>query len=250
MEPASNQNQTRQLDTINQDFEQATPQEIIKWAANQFGTGLAMTSSFGAQSAVLLHLATSILPDIPIIVLDTGYFFPETYRFIQQLQKQLKLNLKIFNPQITAARQEALYGQLWNQGVQGMTQYHQLNKIEPMQRALKTLNITAWMAGLRRQQTQHRAQLPHIINQNKICKIHPILKWNTKQINQYLSKHNLPYHPLVEQGYLSIGDTHSTSPITPGMDERDGRFKGLKQECGLHIPHSHAEKESRDSSAL
>ncbi len=248
----ASEKQTKQLDLakLNQDFEGADAQEVIRWSYQEFGQGLVMTSSFGAQSALLLHLAVSVVPEIPVLVFDTGYFFPETYQFIDQLQQRMKLNLKVYNPLLTAARQEALYGKLWNQDVEGMHKYHELNKIEPMNRAMKELNVTSWMAGLRRQQTDHRASLQHIAMQGDICKIHPILQWTSKDVGQYLSKHDLPYHPLVAKGYMSIGDTHSTVPITEGMSERDGRFKGLKQECGLHVPVSKEEKASRDSSGL
>ncbi len=238
------------LAKVNADLAHAQAADIVRWAAEQFGDGLIMTSSFGAQSAVMLHLVTQVVPDIPIVLIDTGYLFPETYQFIEQLTRRLRLNLKVYNPAITANRQEALFGRLWEDGVEGLTRYHQINKIEPMQRALRELNVTAWLAGLRGGQTDHRAKLRPVEIQDGRYKVHPILRWTTKDVHEYLKTHDLPYHPLYEKGYGSIGDTHSTRPITAGEDERAGRFSGLKQECGLHLPTSAEEAASRDASGL
>jgi phosphoadenosine phosphosulfate reductase len=108
-----------------------------------------------------------------------------------------------------------------------------------MQRALKELNATAWLAGLRRRQTDYRMNLDHINLQENRYKILPILTWSDRDIYQYLKTYNLPYHPLFEQGYLTVGDWHSSRPVTPeDLHERETRFQGLKQECGLHLPRS------------
>lgn len=238
------------LNAVNAQLESASAQQIVRWAGETFGDGLVMTSSFGAQSAVMLHLVTSVLPDVPIIFIDTGYLFPETYRFAQQLTQRLNLNLRIYTPRLTTSHLEAIHGKLWEQGEEGLTRYHQIAKIEPMQRALKELNVTAWIAGLRRGQTDHRATLRHVETQNGQYKVHPILTWTGKEVHEYLKKHDLPYHPLVEQGYVSIGDTHSTRPVTDGEHERQGRFGGLRQECGLHLPTTAEENQSRESSGL
>ena len=119
-----------------------------------------------------------------------------------------------------------------------------------MARALNDLGATATLAGLRRQQTAHRANMPVVGKQGDRFKVAPILSWTTKDVFDYLKKHDLPFHPLHEKGYASIGDWHSTRPITAGDDERAGRFNGIKEECGLHMPESPAENESRSSSEL
>ncbi len=210
-----------------------------------------MTSSFGAQSALMLHMVTRILPDIPVILIDTGYLFPETYRFAMEMTERLNLNLKVYRPQMTNGWLEAIHGELWNQGPEGLKKYHQLVKIEPMQRALRELNAAAWIAGLRAEQTDHRLSLRSITRQNGQFKIHPILNWTTRQVHAYLKQHDLPYHPLYEKGYKSIGDIHSTVPITEdGSHERTGRFGGLQQECGIHLPQNEQENVSLGSSAL
>jgi phosphoadenosine phosphosulfate reductase len=193
-----------------------------------------MTTSFGVQAAVMLHLVTRIAPAIPVIFIDTGYLFPETYRFARDLAGKLGLNLKKYTPRITAAEQEALYGKQWEQGLDGLKRYNVINKIEPMDRAVRELGATAWLAGLRRSQAGTRGALKVVQTQNKITKIHPIIDWDNRRVHQYLTRHGLPYHPLWEQGYVSIGDWHSTSKLLDGMREEDTRFGGLKRECGLH----------------
>lgn len=238
------------LDEVNRQLESAGADDIVRWAAGQFGGGLIMTSSFGAQSAVMLHLVTQILPDIPVTVVDTGYFFPETYQFIDELTRKLRLNLKVYQATLSPAWMEAVHGKLWEKGEEGIVQYNDLRKVEPMARALQDLKATAWLAGLRRGQTDHRNTLRLVELQDGIYKVHPILKWSGKEVHEYIKKHGLSYHPLYDKGYPSIGDWHSTLPVTAGQHERSGRFMGLKQECGLHVPKSREENQSRESSAL
>ncbi|WP_221030059.1 phosphoadenylyl-sulfate reductase [Actomonas aquatica] len=206
----------------------------VRWAADAFGDGLILTTSFGVQSAVMLHLVTQVVPDIPVVFIDTGYLFPETYRFADELEKKLKLNLQVYTPRLTAARQEALYGKRWEQGVEGLKTYNLINKVEPMDRAVRDLGAVAWLAGLRRSQASTREQLPVAQQQNKVTKVHPIIDWDNRTVHRYLTEHGLPYHPLWEQGYVSLGDWHSSAPLTAGMNEEDTRFGGLKRECGLH----------------
>ena len=225
------------LKTINRLIDNADPTWSITWAIETFGDGLVMSTSFGIHSAVMLHLATQVNPHIPVIWIDTGYLHQETYQFAEHLTKRLRLNLKTYRSAISPARMEAKYGKLWEQDdVEALNLYARLRKVEPMQRALKELNATAWIAGLRRQQTEHRRTLSKISRQGEYYKILPILHWTTEDVYYYLQAHNLPDHPLFERGYLSVGDWHSSRPLFAGdVNERDTRFKGLKQECGLHL---------------
>lgn len=223
------------LEAANQKLEGADAETTIAWAAETFGRGLVMSSSFGAHSAVMLHLVHRVVPELPIIFLDTGYLFPETYRFADELQRRFRLNLKVYAPTMTAARQEALYGRSWEQGDEGVQEYLQRNKVEPLQRALRELGATAWLAGLRADQTEHRASLRRVTLQGTRVKVHPILDWSHEDVEAYLDQWDLPYHPLYEEGYRSIGDVHSTLPTTPDMDPRDGRILGKKRECGIHL---------------
>ena len=216
------------------DLEKASTEDRIRWAVDKFGDGLVMTTSFGVQAAVMLHLVTRIVPKIPVIFIDTGYLFPETYRFAKELTEKLELNIKKYVPAMTAAEQEALHGKQWEQGVDGLKRYNLINKVEPMDRAVRELGATAWLAGLRRSQGSTRETLKVVQQQNKITKVHPILDWDNRKIYRYLTEHGLSYHPLWDQGYVSVGDWHSTTKLLDGMKEEDTRFGGLKRECGLH----------------
>jgi phosphoadenosine phosphosulfate reductase len=218
----------------NRELEQLNASGRIRWALEEFRGHAVLSTSFGAQAAVMLHLATQLDPQIPVVFIDTGYLFPETYRFAEELTGRLGLNLKISTPRMTAARQEALYGKLWEQGVEGLEKYGRLNKVEPMNRAMQELGARVWLAGLRREHASTREELPVVKRQNRVIKVHPIIDWTDRQIGEYLAEHGLPYHPLWEQGYVSIGDTHSTTRFADGMKAEDTRFSGLKRECGLH----------------
>ena len=207
----------------------------IEWALQSLSGEHALSSSFGAQSAVALHLATRVRPDLPVILVDTGYLFPETYRFIDELTDRLQLNLKTYRPQIGIGWMEARHGKLWEQGLEGLDRYNRLRKVEPMQRALAELGVRTWIAGLRRSQASTRANIDFLEIKDGRWKLHPLADWSDRDLGQYLARHGLPYHPLWEQGYVSIGDVHTTRPLAPGMREEDTRFFGLKRECGLHF---------------
>ncbi len=240
------------LSQVNQKLENAEASYLVEWSAETFGDGLVMSTSFGIQSAVMLHLVTRIIPKVPVIWVDTGYLPAETYRFARTLTKRLKLNLKIYQSQISPARMEALHGKLWEKkDLDSLNRYDKIRKVEPMQRALKELQATAWLAGLRRNQTDHRQSLTRIELQENLYKIYPILDWNARDIYQYLTAYDLPYHPFFDLGYVSVGDWHSSRPQTAeDNNARDTRFHGLKQECGLHLPQTPGEVESLDSSFL
>jgi phosphoadenosine phosphosulfate reductase len=225
-------------------------EEIVRWAADTFGPGLLLTTSFGVQAAVMLHLVTRVVPRIPVIFIDTGFHFLDTYKFADELTQRLALNLKVYQAPHSPAWTLARHGKLWEQGVEGMNTLDRIHKVEPMERGLDELGATATLAGLRRQQTDSRRDLPVVIKSRGRYKVHPILDWSSKDIHDYLKQHDLPYHPLHDKGYASVGDWYNTLPITAGMSERDGRFGGLKQECGLHLPATAEENESRESSGL
>jgi phosphoadenosine phosphosulfate reductase len=216
------------------DLSKFSAEDRVRWAVKEFGDKLILTTSFGIQSAVMLHLASRVSPGIPVVFIDTGYLFPETYRFADELTQKLKLNLKTYTPRRSAAQQEALEGKRWEQGLDGLKAYNFENKVEPMDRAVRELGATAWLAGLRRSQASTRESLGFVQTQNKITKVHPILDWDNRTVHRYLTEHGLPYHPLWESNYVSVGDWHSSAPLQPGMTEEQTRFGGLKRECGLH----------------
>lgn len=222
------------LAAVNASLASASAEDRIAWAAARFGGTLVLSSSFGAQAAVMLSLAKRIVPDIPVVLIDTGYLFPETYRFADELTAKLALNLHVYRPALTAAWLEARHGKLWEQGPEALVRYSRLMKVEPMQRALRELGAHAWLAGLRRTQSSTREQLEVVSKQDGRTKIHPIIDWTDRDVHRYLEAHGLPYHPLWEKGYVSIGDTHTSRPLTADLTPEQTRFFGLKRECGLH----------------
>ncbi|QIE02117.1 phosphoadenylyl-sulfate reductase [Buchnera aphidicola] len=209
-------------------------EERINWALKNLPNTHIMSSSFGIQSIVLIHLMTQKKPDIPIILIDTGYLFPQTYNFIDMLTDKFQLNLKVFRSKISPAWQESRYGKLWEKGITGINFYNKINKVEPMNIAFRQLSVQTWFSGLRREQSKSRSALNYLSIQNGIFKILPILDWSNTVVNQYLKLHNLDIHPLYSQGYVSVGDVHTTKKYTLGMSEEETRFFGLKRECGLH----------------
>ncbi len=228
----------------------ASAEEIVRWAVDTFGEHLIVSTSFGIQAAATLHLVTRVKPDVPVVWVDTGYLPPETYVFAKELTERLGLNLHVYQSPISPARMEALYGRLWeSDNVEDLNRYDRIRKVEPMQRALAELGARAWISGIRADQTEHRSRLPRIGMQGKVYKISPILRWTSKDVHEYLTRHDLPYHPLFEKGYVTVGDSHSSRPLTAeDAHERDTRFGGKKQECGLHLTPDEAK--SLDSSGL
>lgn len=222
------------LDQVNQLLAPLTAQQRVSWALEHLPQQPMLSSSFGIQAAVMLHLVAQQQPDIPVVLVDTGYLFAETYQFIEQLTQQLKLNLQVYRANLTPAWQEARYGRLW-QSAEGIKQYNQINKVEPMQRALKELQVGCWFTGLRRSQSSTRADIAVVEISRGAVKVQPIIDWSNKDIFYYLKQHGLSYHPLWEQGYVSVGDTHSTRKLELGMSEEDTRFNGFGRECGLHV---------------
>lgn len=227
--------QADDLQQWNQLFGHLSAQARVELALRHFPGAHVLSSSFGAQAAVGLHMLTQAAPDIPVILLDTGYLFAETYQFVEELTDRLQLNLHIYRGLKTPAEQETQYGQRWLQGEAGLDAYNYDNKVEPMQRALSELSVGTWFTGLRRSQSNSRAATPFVQRKGEQIKVAPIADWSDKDVHTYLKKHNLPYHPLWHQGYISIGDTHTTRSIHEVDDAEQVRFFGIKRECGLHV---------------
>lgn len=230
----SREDQAAALAGANRQLDALTAEARVRWAYDHLEPDLVLSSSFGIQAAVMLHLLTRVCPDVPVVLTDTGYLFPETYRFIDTLTERLGLNLKVYRAPLSPAWQEARYGALWEQGADGIERYNQMNKVEPMARALRELRARTWFSGLRREQAGSRADLPVLAVQRGCFKFLPVVEWTNRDVHRYLERFDLPYHPLWEQGYVSVGDVHTTAKWEPGMSEEETRFFGLKRECGLH----------------
>jgi len=201
------------------------------------GPRLVATTSFGIQAAAMLHLIAEHAPKVPVVFIDTGFLFPETYRYAEELTSRLALDLRIYQPNITSARIEALWGELWHDGKAGADKYALLTKIEPLNRALREIGADVWLSGLRRSQSHTRAERPFAEQQKKTLKVYPILDWADAQMAHYFHEHELPAHPLAAEGYVTMGDWHSTRPVVSGADggAEATRFGGNKYECGLHL---------------
>jgi phosphoadenosine phosphosulfate reductase len=207
-------------------------EDCIEWAKKTYGDGLVMTSSFGADSALMLHMVTQIFPKIPVILIDTGYLFPETYQFSIKLVRYFKLNLKVYGSSYKPEQFEKYFGRCWEDGEEGVKKYNSIIKTQPMDVALRDLGATAVISGVRAEQTENRSKMESVqLGDDGIFRIHPILSWTDEMVENYFIKVGLPRHPLVARGYGSIGDTHST---IPGKG-REGRLLRVKNECGLHL---------------
>ena len=208
--------------------------ERLRLLYDQLGDRLVATTSFGIQAAVMLHLIHEHAPKVPVVFIDTGFLFPETYRYAEELTSKFDLDLRIYQPTVSAARLQSIYGNLWEQGKEGAERYGLITKVEPMNRALRETGADVWLSGLRRSQSKTREDRPFVEQQKKTVKAYPILDWADAQVDLYFHQNGLPRHPLAEQGYVTMGDWHSTRPSEDGSAEST-RFNGEKFECGLHL---------------
>jgi phosphoadenosine phosphosulfate reductase len=238
------------LQALNPMFESTDPAKIVDWAVANFGDELLMSSSFGAESAALIHLAGSAKPGIRIVFVDTGYLFPETHQFMEELRRRFNLNVWTYrtrNDPIAYLHKAGEENPAWRKDVDSCCA---ANKIEPFQRAMAELAPKAWLRGIRRNQNANRRQREFVewSARYNCYAISPLLNWGAREIHAYLKKHDLPYHPLWEKGYASIGcnPLSCTRPIGDGEDPRSGRWTGQdKIECGINVT-----KNSLDSANL
>jgi phosphoadenosine phosphosulfate reductase len=224
-----------EADRLSADLARLKAGERLELLHERYGSRLVASTSFGLQAAVMLKLIADHAPGIPVVFIDTGYHFPETYRYADELAKRFGTDLRVYQPTHSAARMEALWGPLWDQGKEGMDRYAMLTKIEPMDRALRELGADVWISGVRRSHSSTRIERPFAEQQKRTLKVYPILDWPDAQISAYMHDHGLPPHPLAEQGYVTMGDWHSTRPAVDGLDAEATRFNGEKYECGLHL---------------
>ena len=218
-----------------------TAQERLRWAQDTFGAGFALTTSFGIQSAVLLHMVSELTAksgrQVAVLWVDTGYLPQETYQYAEQLVEQLQLQLVVAQSAMSPARMEALHGLLWEtEQVGDLELYHRIRKVEPLDRALTDLEVTCWASGVRGSQTDHRKAMEPLDAVRQRWSLRPLLSWSKRDVYYYMETHKLPQHPLFEQGYSTVGDWHSSAPDLGDVSGRATRFGGLQQECGIHLP--------------
>ena len=214
------------LDALNAQFEQATPQEILAWCVCNIPDGLVQTTSFSLL-AVTHMLYKELAHPVPVIFLDTLHLFQETLDTVAKANFIYDLDLHTYRA-VGADSREAFaqrYGdRLWDRDVE---QFYAITKVEPLQRALNDLDVKAWITGRRRDQSKTRELLPIFErSEGGRVKINPLANWTTKELWAYIDQHNVMYNPLHDQGYTSIGDEPLTTPTAHGEDERAGRWRG------------------------
>ncbi len=217
---------------LNERFESAAPEEVVRWAVETFGDGLSVGASFGGPTGMaILHMTAQLKPNVHVFVLDTDYLFEETHQTRERATSALNLsNVQVYKSKLTHEQQAAEHGAaLW---MRDPDLCCDLRKVEPNRRALD--GKSAWISGLRRDQSEGRSDVPIVAWNARfgLVKINPLARWTEKETWDYLVKHEVPYNPLLDQGFVSIGCYNCT---VPGKQGRQGRWEGFeKDECGLH----------------
>jgi phosphoadenosine phosphosulfate reductase len=207
-------------------FEAMSAEDLLRWAHEEFGERLCLTCSWQRQSSTLVHMVSELGLDIDVIELDTLVLFPETYETRDRLVERYGLTLKTFRPIDPPDR-------LWESDVDRCCG---IRKVEPLERALA--GYDAWITGIRREQSPSRADAQKVEWSERygVWKIQPLVDWSSKRVDAYLTVNEIPYNPLHDRGYPSIGCIHCTRPVAVGEDERAGRWAGsTKLECGIHV---------------
>ena len=194
------------------------------------GRKIFLTSSFQTQSVPLLHIISKNCPEIEVVFIDTGFLFPETYSFKELLKKEFDLNIVEVKSSTSPHLQVDKFGMF--QYCSNTDYCCHINKVQPLEDWMQSGDV--WISGVRRDQSSVRKLMLEIENNGKVIRYHPMLDWTNKDIYAYLNQHNLPRHPLENEGYISIGCVPCTYKWS-GDDRRGGRWKGqAKTECGLH----------------
>jgi phosphoadenosine phosphosulfate reductase len=206
--------------------------EVLEWAFSQFGQAMYIACSFQKTSSVVIQLATTINPDARFFYLDTDLLFPETYETRDRLAEHFGVEFDRWHG-ISLEEQAKRYGdRLWERDVDACCD---IRKVQPMREALST--VDCWVSGIRREDSATRANAPKFAWDKRfnLWKINPLADWSERDVWNHLNEHNVPYNPLHDQGYPSIGCTHCTRPVVPGQSARDGRWSGSgKTECGIN----------------
>jgi phosphoadenosine phosphosulfate reductase len=223
-----------ELNVANQELEGKSPQEILRWAVQRYFPRLTMATAFGAEGCCIIHMLAEIEPAVRIFNLETGYQFPETLELREQIKERYRIEVEYVRPELPVAEYEAEHG--------GPMYRHRPDqcchdrKILPLRRAVE--GYDAWISSIRRDQTIHRTRAGAVQWDSKfgLVKVNPILSWTKKDVWNFITDHEIPYNPLHDRGYPSIGCWPCTAPVQEGDDERAGRWAGsTKKECGLHV---------------
>lgn len=223
------------LIVLNSKFEHASPQELLEWSFKEFGNTVVMGTGFGPSGVVLMHHLSEFNIPISVFTLDTGLLFEETYELWKKLSRALHIKVEVVSPILTLGGQKAKHGdKLWETNPDKCCH---IRKVLPLRKYLS--NKEGWITGLRRSQSAFRESTNKIEwdPTNKVYKINPLADWDHDEIWWYINKYDLPYNPLHDEGYPSIGCLPCTAPANNGEGERSGRWRNLeKTECGIHLP--------------
>lgn len=217
--------------SLDSDIAEDDVRGIIEWAVRTVESGrLIVSTSFGPSGMVNLHVLAQVAPEVPVVFIDTLYHFKETLEHAALVQRYYGLDVRTYRPAETREDFEREHGErLWERDID---LFHKLTKVEPMARALE--GVSGWMTGRRRDQSATRAALP-IVEVGEHIKINPVARWGRGDVWRFILDNDVPYNPLHDLGYASIGDEPLTTPVHLGEDERAGRWRGqARVECGLH----------------
>jgi len=209
--------------------------DILSWAYQHVGEQVAMSTAFGPSGVVLMHLAAQVCPGAKVFFIDTGFHFQETLEMVERISARLDVNIEVIEPEISVEKQALVYGDELN--VINPDKCCSMRKVEPTRKMMSQLD--GWITALRRDQGPSRAHTPvleHLEVEGRIIsKVNPLVRWTKEEIWRHIFAHELPYNPLKDRGYASIGCAPCTQPVTDPNDERSGRWTGRqKTECGLH----------------
>jgi phosphoadenosine phosphosulfate reductase len=223
----------QELGSASSRLESAHPAEVLRWAADRFSTGLTMATAFGPEGMVIIHMLAEVAPRTHVFNLETGYQFPETLALRDQVAQRYGLEVELRRPELSVEQYEQLHqGPLYRRDP---NQCCFDRKVKVLRQAI--LGKSAWISAIRRDQSPDRAKAPIVGWDRKfgLVKINPLATWSKQQVWKMITQHDIPYNPLHDQGYLSIGCWPCTRAVVPGEDERAGRWSGTaKTECGLH----------------
>ena len=224
-----------ELARVSEELEARAPQEILRWAVDQFFPELALSCSFGGPSGmVLVDMIAQIEPRVAVFYVDTDFLFPETHQTRDRVVERYGIQPVAYKALLTPEEQAVKYGdKLW---LTNPDLCCGLRKVEPNRRALA--GKRAWVSGLRRDQATTRRETPVVqwVNQLEVVKVNPLVNWTEADVWSYIVRNDVPYNPLHDQGYPSVSCTYCTKPVQPGDDLRSGRWQGFdKTECGLHV---------------
>jgi phosphoadenosine phosphosulfate reductase len=214
----------------------ATPQDVLRWAVERFHPRLMMATAFGAEGCCIIHMLAEIQPATKIINLDTGYQFPETLELRERIKARYGIEVEYVRPELTVAEYEAEHGGPLH--VLRPDQCCYDRKVLPLKLAVERISPLAWISAIRKDQTADRGKAAVVEWDKKfdLVKVNPLLNWTKKDVWGFIHKHDVPYNPLHDRDYPSIGCWPCTRPVAPGEDDRAGRWAGkVKKECGLHV---------------